>query len=74
MEDKRKQILTLFAENLLLLDTLDDEEKNYNKELENIFLILPLIKNPIVEMPRLKNYVEEIIPTYNEEQFKSHFR
>lgn len=67
----------VFTQALILLDLLhkDDEYRNFHYEkLEKmcIFLACPTrrVKKPI---PRLKNVVEEIVPTYNK-QFKGHFR
>ncbi|XP_011706671.1 PREDICTED: putative nuclease HARBI1 isoform X2 [Wasmannia auropunctata] len=71
MEDKQKLISTVLAQTLILLDDfLDDTECNV-ENLQEELLFLSRIKRPI---PRLKNYVEEIVPLYNDEQFKSHFR
>lgn len=52
------------------------DEENYHtyKELENIIITCLYeysTKRPIL---RLENYVEKIIPLYNDELFKSHFR
>lgn len=53
---------------------LDFFEEDYiSKELESIitFIKKHLNKHPIL---RLENYVEKVIPSYDDLQFKSHFR
>lgn len=51
----------------------DDEDSSYNMQIENIIMFLKyrINKNPIL---RLQNYVEEVLPSYTDLQFKSHFR
>lgn len=51
----------------------DDEDSSCNIDLEIIIMILNkhCLKNPIL---RLQDYVERILPSYTDVQFKSHFR
>ncbi|XP_067212784.1 putative nuclease HARBI1 [Linepithema humile] len=51
----------------------EEHENSYNKEFKNVIMFLSKrsIKRPI---NRLQGYVENVIPCYNDEQFKSHFR
>lgn len=78
MDRKQKLISAIFAKALILFDFFDDDESiNHDEEYENILKILCLVKNTTAfrkPIPRLTNYVEEVIPAYNDEQFKSHFR
>lgn len=72
MEDKERIIAIVFAQTLIALDCLDDEEYiSCDDELENKILAVSRIKKSI---HRLQNYVEQVIPAYDNEQFKSHFR
>jgi len=70
-----KEIVILCSLIAIFFEILfEDEDSPSNTELlENIFIILNKhrIKNPIL---RLKGYVEDILPSYTDIQFKSHFR
>nr|XP_034195060.1 putative nuclease HARBI1 [Osmia lignaria] len=74
MDEKKKLIIEIFAQALMLLDMLEDEKyRNLTKEkLEEmcLFLARPKLK-PIL---RLQNFAEKIIQNYNNQQFKDHFR
>lgn len=72
MMEKEIAILCLLI--LMLLEIFFDvEDSSCNIELENIIIFLNKhgIKNPIL---RLQDYVEKILPSYTDVQFKSHFR
>lgn len=53
----------------------DDEENCHTyKELENITYLCEYSSTKRPNILRLENYVEQIIPLYSNELFKSHFR
>jgi len=71
---EKELISTLCLQVLIVLELFFDEDDHlYYKDLENIIMFLNKhsIKYPIL---RLQNSVERVIPLYNDEQFKSHFR
>lgn len=73
----KKKICTIFAQTLILLDFLDNDEHDYfqNKKLEDYYILLVhRFTHNKRRIPRLHNYVEEIIPAYNNKEFRSHFR
>lgn len=58
----------------MLLELLDDIE-NKNSYYKNIQICKKLlIKRFIISIPRLQNYIENIIPAYDDETFRLHFR
>ncbi|XP_043283152.1 putative nuclease HARBI1 [Venturia canescens] len=79
MEDVESAVV----QSLVLFNVLFKEDKNddfdendgniYEKNIDECsnFFVRRMIKKRI---PRLKNYVEEVIPSYSDEQFKSHYR
>lgn len=70
-------LVSILAQMSILIELLFSDEEEYEKlnntELENL-MFLSCMKRPINPIPRLEGYVEDIIPCYNNEQFKSHFR
>lgn len=59
-------IATILAELIDLTSSSESEED----ELEYVLHAMKERK----KLPRLKNYVENIVPAYNDQQFKLHFR
>lgn len=58
-------------------DDDDDDEDDIvyeNDDTDDLAMFFVLGKKIINPIPRLQNYVEEIVPTYSDYQFKSHFR
>lgn len=52
-------------------DMIEDSDDEMEWEYCNIHLNLSFKKEPI---PRLQNFVEEVIPAFTDKEFKSHFR
>jgi len=70
---EKELVSTLCLQVLIVLELFFDEDDHlYCKDLENIIMFLNKhsIKHPILR----QNSVERVIPLYNDEQFKSHFR
>lgn len=60
----------------MLLEVLSDEDNHnpYNDDLENYIILLGealSVENPVL---RLQNHVERVMPFYDDEQFKLHFK
>ncbi|XP_011860033.1 PREDICTED: putative nuclease HARBI1 isoform X2 [Vollenhovia emeryi] len=53
-----------------LLDFSSSESEEEEEELEHVLHIVEKRK----KLPRLENYVENVVPAYSDLQFKSHFR
>ncbi|XP_020296626.1 protein ANTAGONIST OF LIKE HETEROCHROMATIN PROTEIN 1-like [Pseudomyrmex gracilis] len=75
----KKELIPVFSKLLLILFELlyfDNEEYNSTiRDIENyirIFLSKQSLKKYRIQ--RLENYVEEILPSYTNDEFKSHFR
>jgi len=49
----------------------DDEEE---EDLQIINAIVSVAREPVVSLPRQKNYVERVIPTFSPKFFKDNFR
>ncbi|KAF5281931.1 hypothetical protein FQR65_LT14457 [Abscondita terminalis] len=68
-----RQILSILSSFLTLFDLLEEEDLNTVDE-RQMFFALSYLKKERVHRQRLKGYVEEVIPSYNDRQFQSHFR
>lgn len=72
----RRKMIAVMGHILAIVEMCDDDENDhqtYDTELEEYALLTfrRSLGKPIL---RLKNYVEEVIPSYDDDQFKSHFR
>lgn len=75
MENK-EFISILFAQASILLELFEEDTEDHKsqvEDVENIIIYLNRYKprNPMI---RMQGYVEEVVASYSEEQFKSHFR
>lgn len=59
----------------VLMDLIDfsSSSENEDSEDEEVEYVMQLMEKR-KKLPRLENYVENIVPAYSNQQFKSHFR
>lgn len=67
-----RRILILRGIATILMDLLDNTSSSEEDEDELDCVMHVMEKSK--KLPRLENYVENIVPTYSDKQFKLHFR
>lgn len=73
MEQNRKRIL-LFAVAGIVQELIDSSSESDDEDLQIIERNINIRKNVRRRVPRIENYVEEIVAALTEEEFKAHFR
>lgn len=67
-----RRILILRGIATILMDFLDNTTSSEEDE-DEVECVMHVMEKP-KKLPRLENYVENIVPTYSDKQFKLHFR
>lgn len=67
-----QQTVILNGVAVILMELIDFTSSSESEEDELEYLMDVMGRRE--KLPKLKNYVENIVPTYSDQQFKSHFR
>lgn len=71
-----EQIVIFNGITTILMELINDftSSSESEDEQENVLFYTIEKKKPLKKIRRLENYVENIVPAYSDQQFKSHFR
>jgi len=70
---RAQRIAILRAITIILMDIIDFSSSENEESEDEVELVMQLMEKR-KKLPRLENYVENIVFAYNNQQFKSHFR